>query len=200
MNAEQFDALLVSLHACSEASEWARGKDLKTVWETCERGDWLLWLCERMVGQKGWPTQQAVALAACACAETALKYVSHGDVRPKRCIEVVRAWARGETSLDAVRTASTDADDAAGYAAHNNDAAHNDDAAYYAARAACYAAWYAVHDARHISNTCHAVYNVARYSACYAVAADAADAASAYAQEAKEFADLVRKQLTPNLR
>ena len=41
------DALLITLDACKEAKEWAKDKTWKEVYETCERGDWLLWLFAR---------------------------------------------------------------------------------------------------------------------------------------------------------
>src|SRR5271166_325417 len=164
MNAKTFSELLLSLRACLEAKEWALGKDLKTVWETCERGDWLLWLCGRMAGKEGWPSQQDVVLAACDCAETALQYVRVGEDRPRKCIETVRAWVRGEANIDDVLEARSSA---AVYAASS---------VYAAAYAACaaYAAVYAA-DA--------AVYAAcAAYAAVYAAdaAVYAADAASVY--------------------
>ena len=66
-------------------------------------------------------------LAACACAETALKYVKPGEDRPHKAIETARAWARGEASIDDVRKAAYAAD--AAYAAYAAYAA-----AAYAAR------------------------------------------------------------------
>jgi hypothetical protein len=105
MNAKQFAALLVELNACSEAQEWAGGKSLAVVWKTCKRGDWLLWLCEKMADQPNWPTRKEVVLAACDCAELALQYVPEGEERPRKCIETTRAWASGNASLNEVRTA-----------------------------------------------------------------------------------------------
>ena len=106
MNAEEFDALLAELNACSEARRWAAGKSLAEVWNTCERGDWLLWLCGHMCGKKGWPTRKQLVLAACACAETALKYVPEGELRPKKAIEMARKWARGKATIQQVREAA----------------------------------------------------------------------------------------------
>ena len=96
------DKLLVKLNACEEAREWAIRKDLHTVWTTCERGDWLLWLASRMVGEPGWHTRQEVVLAACACAETVLKYVPAEEDRPQVAIETARKWARGEATNEEI--------------------------------------------------------------------------------------------------
>ena len=105
MNATQFEVLLYQLRACSEAIKWAQGKDPQTFWDTCPRADWLLWLVGRMVDKEGWPTRKEVVLAACDCAETALKYVPQGEERPRKCIEIVREWVEGAASLDAMREA-----------------------------------------------------------------------------------------------
>ena len=43
MEVQAFSELLTSLSACREATKWAAGKDLKTVWETCERGCVVAW-------------------------------------------------------------------------------------------------------------------------------------------------------------
>ena len=77
MNAVKFQSLLDDLGACADAVEWARGKDLHTVWTTCERGDWLLWLCGKMVDKPGWPTHKHIVLAACACAENQARKGTH---------------------------------------------------------------------------------------------------------------------------
>ncbi len=146
MNAIEFNQLLIDLDACADARAWAKGKDLKTVWNTCDRGDWLLWLCGRMAGKKGWPTQKQVVLAACDCAETALKYVPEGDNRPKNAIRTARAGARGRATLAQVRDARHAA---TAYAAEAATIA-----AACAARAAAYAAYAAAYaDARTSAET-----------------------------------------------
>jgi hypothetical protein len=124
----RFDALLKSLGACADARTWAKGKNFAEVWTTCERGNWLLWLCGRMIGKEGWPTRQQVVLAACDCAELALVHVRKGEDRPRIAVETARKWARGEATLEEVATARRAAADAAA------DAAAADAAAYAAAR------------------------------------------------------------------
>ena len=101
--------LLSRLGACKEARKWAEGKPLAEVWESCERGDWMLWLCGKMAGEKGWPTKEQTVLAACACARTALRFVPADEERPLRAIESAEKWARGKTTLKEVRTAAADA-------------------------------------------------------------------------------------------
>ena len=122
MNAN-FMKLLIELRACKAARVWAKNKDLHTVWTTCERGDWLLWLTGKMAGKPRWATRKQVVLAACACAETALKYVPAGEDRPRKAIETARAWVHGEATIAQLRTAAAAAAadaDAAAYAAAAN--------------------------------------------------------------------------------
>ena len=119
MNAKDFNTLLHKLRACSAAVRWAHGKDLHSVWTTCYRGDWLLWLAGKMADEPGWPTRKQVVLAACACAETALHFVKPGEDRPRLAIETTRAWVRGEASIEDVRRARAAA---AAYAAADADA------------------------------------------------------------------------------
>lgn len=171
MNATKFAELLQGLNACSEARKWASGKSLAVVWKTCKRGDWLLWLCGKMADKEGWPTHKEVVLATCDCAELSLKYVPAGEERPRKCIEVVRAWAAGNATLDEVKSARHAADAAAAYA--------------YAYAAADAAAAYAVDDAAADA----AVYADAAYSA-----ADA-DAAVARTKTLAKCATLIRKRL-----
>ena len=52
-DAKGFAQWLVEHEACSEAREWATGKDLRTVWDTCPRGAWLEWLLDK--ARYKWP-------------------------------------------------------------------------------------------------------------------------------------------------
>jgi len=143
MKSKEFMQLLDSLGACSDAKRWAEGKSFHVVWITCKRGDWLLWLCGKMGDKKGWPTRKQLVLAACACAETALKYVPEGEERPRIAIETARKWARGKATLEQVKEAANNAHYAAAAAAYAAAAA----AAYAAAYAYAYAAAAAAADA-----------------------------------------------------
>ena len=166
MNTTQFQKLLRDLRACSDARAWAKGKDLHEAWTTCERADWLLWLASQMADKPGWPTRKEIVLAACACAETALKYVKPGEDRPRIAIETARAWVRGEASIEDVRLARENA--YAAYAAAG--------AAAYAAAAAAYA-----YAAAYAADAADAYAAAADAAAAYAYAAAADAAAYAYA-------------------
>jgi hypothetical protein len=158
MDTKEFMALLNTLHACKEAKEWALGKDLHSVWTTCKHGDWLLWLCGKMVDKPNWPTRKQLVLAACNCAETSLKYVRTGEDRPRIAIETAKAWVRDEATLEQVKIAAY----AAAYAtdAAANAAAYAAAYTAYAANAAANAASAAAYAANAAAN---AVYVVAEY-------------------------------------
>jgi hypothetical protein len=127
-----------------------------------------------MVGKEGWPTREKVVLAACACAELALKYVPAGEERPKQAIETARKWARGEATLQEVNAAN-----AAAYA----DAAYAAASAAYAAANAAYAAYAAYAAASAASD------------AAYAAASDADAAYAARKKTLGQCADIARKML-----
>ena len=127
MEAKKLSELLKQLEACQEAREWSAGMTLEEAWENCKRADHMLWLCGKMLGKPGWPDRKEIVLAACACAETALKYVPSEQIIPATTIETARRWARGEATIEEVRTAAADAADAA-----DADAADASYAAYAA--------------------------------------------------------------------
>ena len=111
--------LLNELNACQEAKDWVGTKTQRQAWQECERGDWLLWLAAKQEGRPGWPDRKQIVKAACACAETVLhlfeeKYPNDG--RPRKAIEVARAWAEDKATLDEVILAAAAAGTGTGYA------------------------------------------------------------------------------------
>jgi hypothetical protein len=107
-----------------------RGKDLREMWHTAERGDWLLWFATQMIGKNDWPTHQQVVFASCQCARLALKHVKPNEIRPLNAIETAEAWTCRQATLEEVRTAG-----------HVADYLEHDDTAFCAAQAAKSAAW-----------------------------------------------------------
>ena len=157
--------ILLKLGASCEGFEWAVDKPLQEAWETCHRGDWMLWAAEKVSVDR-----QLLVAAACDCAELALPYVPSGEDRPRIAIETARKWIRGEATLEEVQAAS--------YA--SSDASFASDASY-AASSASSASSYA-------SSASYAA-----SSASYA--SDAADAASARETTHRQCADIVRKHI-----
>ena len=172
MTAEALSAEFAKLGASEDVLEWSRGKTLGEAWSTCERADWMLWLASRLCERR------LVVSAACACAETALRFVPAGEDRPRIAIETARRWTRGEATLDDVRAAADAAYDAdcaaasaAAYAAYDADSP----AVFASAAAVAYAGAYAVFD-----SAPDAAYDAAAAAAA-AAAEDAAAAAAAAA-------------------
>jgi hypothetical protein len=84
MTRPEFDAALIRFDACSEAVDWTREHPKLTparLWATCQRADWMLWLA----GRAG-IDRKLLVLAACDCAETALKYVPRDEQRPAEAV------------------------------------------------------------------------------------------------------------------
>ena len=164
---------LVDLGACPEAVKWARGVATpECAWETCPRGDWLLW-----VAMKLGVDRRLLVRAACACARTSLEFAPTGEDRPRIAIETAEAWSRGEATSAQVLAAAR----AAAYAA-------------YAAYAANAAAAYVAADADADADAAYAAYAdadaaYAAYAAAYAAAAADARAAATAAAAAARAAD-----------
>ena len=96
---------LVQMNA-GEAVPWARTQpSYAMAWRRCARPDWLLRLAERCC--RILADRQAIVLAACDCAETALRFVPAGEARPAEAIRVARAWCRGEAALEEVKAAAS---------------------------------------------------------------------------------------------
>lgn len=43
-----FKELLIKLDACESAREWAKDMPIEEIVSTCHRGDWLLWLAQKV--------------------------------------------------------------------------------------------------------------------------------------------------------
>ena len=163
---------------CRESIEWAKNQPNKqAAWDTCERGDWMLWLLGGLSGPPGSEKRKKLVLASCDCAATALKYSVENRKVAEKAIRTSRLWARGKASIEDVRAVAYAAYAAAkaAYAAYADSA---DSYAYaaYAADAASAAA-------------------KAAYAASAVYAADSAYAASAAARTKafKRCANIVRK-------
>ena len=126
MKAEQFTEWLKKHNACEDAIEWQEGKDLTIVWQTCHRGDWMLWLAKRAGVEK-----RLLVLTAAHCANTVRHLMK--DERSRNAVDVAIRYGEGKATVEELQVAAYAAYAAYAYAA---DAAA---AAYYAAYAAAYA-------------------------------------------------------------
>ena len=178
---------LLNLHPCHSGLAFAESCnfDCSKIYETCERGDWLIWL---LLKTNVITKLQAVNLA-CECAEHVLSIYEKkcpSDKRPRQAIEAAREWSKNPTEENQAkcRTAADAAYayDAAAYAA-------------YAAAAAAYAAYAAAAAYAYVAAAAAAA--DADADAAYAAYAAAAAAAAAAGAECKWQADKIR-EIIPN--
>lgn len=134
-----------NMGACESAVDWLRAEKhptLAAAWAACPRGDWLLWLVLECAGND--QVCVLLALAAADCAELGLHYIPVGEDRPRQAIEIVRAWARGEATIEQVEAAGVAAAGAAGVTS----------GPARAAACACWSAVDAVTDADNAASAC----------------------------------------------
>lgn len=134
--------LLTKLDACENACKWAGKKSWKEIFETCHRGDWLLWLYKATNHED----LRKLTLAKAHCANTVRHLMK--DDRSIAAIDVAIRFGNGEATEDELRTAAVAAfaavdTDVAAYAAVAAAAAVDTDVAAVAVAAAfaAYAAY-----------------------------------------------------------
>jgi hypothetical protein len=130
--------LLIKLDACQNAQDWAADKSWQEIYETCHRGDWLLWLF-----QKTNPNDlQALTLAKGHCSNTVRHLMK--DERSIKAVDVAIAFGEGKATLEELHSAAYDAavaSAAVAYAAYAADAAASASYAAVASAAVAYAAY-----------------------------------------------------------
>ena len=181
--------LLTKLEACEESIEWAGEKTIEEAWETCERGDWMLWFYKKMYPDN----LSELTIAKGHCANTVRHLMK--DQRSIDAVDAAISFGEGKIKKEELKKHAAYADAAYADAAYA-DAAYAD--AAYAASAA-YAAYAAAYAA-----SAYAAYAAADYAAyaAYAAAYAADYAAYAYAayaakkQNQQQTADICRKYLT----
>ena len=183
---------LIKMSACQEAVDWVGEKSIQEAWDTCERGDWMLWFYARYRTDD----LKGLTLAKGHIANTVRHLMK--DQRSLDAVDTAIAFGEGRVSRDELEAAYAYAADA-----YADAAAYADAYADAAAKAAAYAAAYSA------AKAAYAAADAAAYAAAYAAASDAAYAASdaAYAAYAdayaaytaaslKQSADICRKYLT----
>jgi hypothetical protein len=91
--------LLRELNACENAREWAADKTWQEVYETCHRGDWLLWLFKKTNPDD----LQLLTLAKGHCANTVRHLIK--DERSIKAIDAAIAFGLGEITKDELDSA-----------------------------------------------------------------------------------------------
>jgi hypothetical protein len=125
----KLDELLKKLNACNDAVFYAEGKTLEQAWNECVRGDWMLWLAQKL----GVPEKGALGLAKCAVVRQVWHLMAN---RSKNAVEIKEKWCRGEATDEEMQAAVHAAE-----AAASADAAARAAWAAWAAWAAANAAW-----------------------------------------------------------
>ena len=175
--------LLQKLNACKDAIEWAGDKSWQEIYNTCHRGDWLLWLFKRTNPDD----LQLLTLAKGHCANTVRHLMK--DERSIKAVDAAIAFGEGKISRDEL-------DAAVAYADY---AAYADAADYYAAFAASAAAYVDASAAASAAAAFAAADAAAAYAAYVTDAAYAAYDGAAYAYSAAAAAKKENQQLTADI-
>ena len=124
----KFKDELINLDACQEAIEWVGDKTKQEAFETCERGDWMLWY----IAKTNMVDIRTLVGIKIECASLVKHLMKHQ--RSLKALEVGERFSKGLASLEELKDAVDDAYTA--YIEAHADAAY---AAYAAAFAAAYA-------------------------------------------------------------
>jgi len=100
MNAQQLQDKLIQLKACEPAIEWANGKDLETAWNTCERGDWMIWLLTESQNEVTDKQLRLIAVECCRSIQHLMK-----DQRSINAVDVAERYANGEATDEELKEA-----------------------------------------------------------------------------------------------
>ena len=88
---------------CKDALEWYNNQpDSRTAWETCPRGDWMLWIARRLGVD-----QRKLFLAKGYCAKTVLHLMK--DERSKKAVDVAIAYGEGKATNEELNSAYAEA-------------------------------------------------------------------------------------------
>ena len=102
---------LKQLKPCEGGYEFAKSKNsLLEAWNTCERGDWMLWFAEKL----DCPLQ-LLTLAKGRCAETVIHLMR--DERSRNAVKVAIDFGNGVATREELYAADAAYDAAAAYAA-----------------------------------------------------------------------------------
>ena len=185
------EELLIKLNACKEAIEWAGDRTIEEIVKDCDRGDWLLWLAEKIDIEL-----QPLTLAKGHCANT-VRHLMKNE-KSIEAVDMAIAFGEGKATMEELNNAATyaaafEAAEAAADAAARAYATAAFYATYAAADAASYAAIVGDAAADAATATFAAAYAAGDAAFYPAYAADAAEAAKK--QNQKETAEICRKYI-----
>lgn len=97
MNAEE---ILKKIGACNEAIQFSKGKSIQEAWETCPRGDWMIWFyCKKFPKDL-----KNIILAKAYCAKTVINLMK--DERSINAINIAIAFGEGLATIDELNAAN----------------------------------------------------------------------------------------------
>ena len=149
-----FKELLLEFNACEPAITWAEDRTIEQIVNDCHRGDWLLWLAQKI----DLPLNK-LTLAKARCAKTVIHLMK--DPISINAVNIAEKFGLDECTLEELNIARDKSSSVVTYAAAYAYAAAADAADYVAYVAADAAAA----DAAYVAA-------VAAYAAAYAYAAD----------------------------
>lgn len=91
--------ILKPFNPCYDMVEWLGDKTLDAAWNTCPRGDWMLWIYSRIHPEN----VKGLVAAAAECAATVKHLMT--DPRSIAAVEAAQAFGRGEIDETALRKA-----------------------------------------------------------------------------------------------
>jgi hypothetical protein len=104
MKKEHLEWLQVN-KACDLSIQWIEEKNIQSLeeaWNTCKRGDWLLWMATKLNVDK-----RRLVLCAALCAHTVIQYMQ--DPRSRNAVRIAFLWGRGKTTYTQLEKAKTNA-------------------------------------------------------------------------------------------
>jgi hypothetical protein len=91
--------------ACKESIKWIKQNNIQSLenaWYACERGNWLLWMAEKLKVDK-----HKLVLCAALYAHTVMQYME--DPKSRNAVRIAFLWGRGKATDIELEKASADA-------------------------------------------------------------------------------------------
>ena len=91
--------------ACGSSIQWIEEKNIQSLeeaWYTCKRGNWLLWMAEKLKVDK-----RKLVLCAALYAHTVMQYME--DAKSRDAVRIAFLWGRGKATDIELEKASADA-------------------------------------------------------------------------------------------
>ena len=178
--------ILKKLNACEESIDWVKDRTIEQAINECERGDWMLWLFNKLFPDD----LQLLTLAKGHCANTVRHLMT--DERSIKAVDTAIAFGDGRATREELDAAASAASAAFASASAAFAAFAYSTSAYSTYAAAAYAAFASASYAA-------SAYAASAYSTYAAAAYAAADDDDAKKNNQKQTADICRKYLGEKL-